>query len=116
MYRKLKTPLSHLTNNMPFELDLEAMEKRAATLLIERKIDETLPTGKAQEDACTLVLLAKSLVDDVLTLNAERTHPRDLCPLCAGYTWGRPGQPPNEDYTKRQCHRCGHVRPEPEGD
>ncbi len=34
----------------------------------------------------------------------------NLCPKCAGYTWGRGGR----DFTKRICHECGHIRDEPQ--
>ena len=113
MYQKLKTPLSHLTNNMTYELDLRAIEDRAAVVILERKIDENWSKEDAQEDAMLLTLLVKDLADELLELNSRLKEPRDLCPRCAGRTWGRPS---GDDYTRRQCHRCGEIRQEPEND
>jgi len=39
----------------------------------------------------------------------------DLCPLCAGYTWGRPSESGSMDFTRRHCSDCGELRPEPKG-
>lgn len=111
-----KTPLSHLTNNMTFELDFERIERLSALVILKRipasEID--WPLDQAQEDAMLMTLLAKSLVEDLHRLNAERKEPYDLCPICGGHTWGRPGGPGTEDFTQRQCHRCSHVRQDPQ--
>jgi len=99
---------------MTFELDLARIEKLAAEIILQRgEVD--WPERDVQGDAALLVLLVKALVDDVHRLT-QQIKPRDLCPLCAGCTWGRP--PENADggwdYTRRKCHRCGTIRPEPE--
>lgn len=114
MHRPLKTPLSHLANNSTFSLDLQGIEARAATMILDRKIDEDWPKERSQEDAAMLTLLVKGLVEDVHRLNDRQVNPQDLCPLCAGYTWSRPSLGDDMDYTKRQCSRCDTIRDEPE--
>ena len=113
---KLKTPLSHLTNNMTFEIELDRIEEHATSLIIKRMPTPEWDADKAQEDAALLMLLVNSLVENLHTLNERLPKPMDLCPRCAGHTWGRPGPPGDEDYTQRQCHRCGTIRADPEGD
>lgn len=110
----LKTPLSHLTNNMTFTIELERIEGLAAEIVLAREEEPDWPERQAQGDATVLTLLVKSLVDDLHRLNKLRRDPQDLCPRCAGYTWGRPSAADGMDFTKRQCHRCNTVRPEPE--
>jgi len=60
-------------------------------------------------------------VGQALQLNRDRPQPHDLCPLCSGYTWGRPSLPgidvnhhdgDTRDYDRRQCSECGEIRPE----
>ncbi len=75
-----------------------------------------------EKDGVTLYFFARRLRSQVLHLNAELDEPEDLCPECAGDTWGRP-PPENQegleghdkwhDYTRRQCHDCNHIRPDP---
>ena len=84
------------------------MERLAAGFLIERDPDFEWPN--ADEDATLLVLLVKALADDVHELNRRLDEPRDLCPLCAGHTWGL-REDGEED--ERECHRCGTRRPVP---
>ncbi len=112
---KLKTPLSHLTNNMTFEIDFERIEALSARVLLKREPVEEWAAEQAQEDAMLLCLLAKSLVEDLHRLNDDGPT-FDLCPLCGGHTWGRPGRAGEEIFSQRRCHRCGHIRPDPKDD
>jgi hypothetical protein len=67
-----------------------------------------------------LAFFISRLVAQVHELNKDVAHPQDLCPICAGTTWGRPGRTTpsadgdTRDYTRRVCSECGHTRPEPE--
>jgi hypothetical protein len=76
---------------------------------------------EAANDATFLALQVKYLVGRIHELNEYAVkEKKDLCKLCAGYTWGRPlikdGMDFESDYTRRQCSNCGEIRPEPEGE
>lgn len=66
-------------------------------------------------DAVAMTYLIKRLVGQVHKLNELGKHDMDLCPLCAGYTWGRPSENGSMDFTRRHCSDCGELRPEPKG-
>ena len=70
------------------------------------------PTG----DEIVMSYLVKRLVGQVHRLNELGNHDLDLCPLCAGYTWGRPNGEDGMDFTRRSCSDCSEIRPEPEGE
>lgn len=72
------------------------------------------PDGKAHGDAVLLGMLARTRIAELHALNNRQKNPADLCPVCAGSTWGRPGMP--MDFTRRQCSDCGHIRAEPDED
>lgn len=40
--------------------------------------------------------------------------PGDICPVCAGETFTRPGPKNQPDWERRRCSTCDHVRLEPE--
>lgn len=80
---------------------------------------------EAEADAISLYLLCTRLLNQVRHLNEDRRIPAiqevmDLCPVCAGSTWGRPQNPnavnggDSRDYSQRQCSDCGEIRPDPE--
>lgn len=108
----VKTPLSHLTNNCTFTVDLDRIEEQAYTILTRQGYPPDWPEEQAQGDATTLMLLVNSLVADLHRLNKESASPQDLCPRCGGRTWSRPGVPPDLDFSKRKCERCGTIRKE----
>lgn len=67
-------------------------------------------TGDATpEDAVDLSYLVIRLVRQV----RAQTPDVDLCPACAGNTWGRRGGS-EPDWSTRVCSTCGTVRLEPE--
>jgi len=73
-----------------------------------------------KNDAINLALLVKRLVGDVHRYHKmvpEQMRHDDLCPVCAGYTWGRPSgnDSAERDYTRRMCSDCGEIRDEPPG-
>jgi len=107
----------------PGTVGLARIHERAHQDLVERNKDSDWPTLRS--DAIQLSLLVKLLVDQVHAFNNGHAKPgQDLCHLCASYTWGRPmlAEPPEgadpkddcHDYTRRQCHLCDTIRPEPE--
>jgi len=113
----------------PGTVGLARIHERAHQDLVERNRDSDWPTLRS--DAIQLSLLVRILVDQVHAFNKGHSKPgQDLCPLCASYTWGRPmladeadaplvqtprGMVPDRhDYTRRQCHVCDTIRPEPE--
>jgi hypothetical protein len=89
-----------------------------------------------ENDAVVLSFYVRRLVRQVHNLNdriAAAQHPNkkrriplpnpsDLCPLCAGSTWGRPNlqeEAPNgtwHDYSRRVCSECGLIRCNPPGE
>ncbi len=86
-----------------------------------RRCREDYEWPDPKSDASTLALFFQSAAGQVLHLNRDRPQPEDLCPLCAGYTWGRPSLPGIDvnhhdgdvrDYTRRMCSECGEIRPE----
>jgi len=66
-------------------------------------------------DAIHLSWYVERLVSQVHVLNQMRPEPKDLCPACAGETWGRPSGPDGSalDWRRRKCRECGELRPEP---
>jgi len=77
---------------------------------------------RPKDDAVFLLLMLQARVSMLLQLNSTIPEPHDLCPKCAGYMWGRPSLPDGarnhhggvQDYTRRMCSECGHIRTEPE--
>lgn len=108
-------------------IPLKPILERCHRDLVER--DKDAPWDNPRQDAVYLSLYVGRLVDQVRRLNADRSigvrmEPLDLCPVCAGDTWGRPlppdavGNPDfkgdRHDFTRRECHDCGEIRPEPD--
>lgn len=63
-------------------------------------------------------MFAKCLIHEVHVLNGMLSEDKrmDLCPVCAGYTWGRPSLPGigmHLDFGRRRCSTCAHIRDEP---
>jgi len=67
------------------------------------------PTG----DVIAMSYLVYRLVLQVHRLNKLGNQNLDLCPLCAGDTWGRLSDGGSMDFTRRCCSDCGDIRPEP---
>lgn len=87
----------------------EILERYPDNHLDVKPVDAEL----ARRDAWTLALFVRSRVARIHNL----TESKDLCPVCAGYTWGRPQQRfGGMDFTRRQCNECTEIRSEPPED
>lgn len=90
---------------------------------IKKQTKEAWDAFTNDRDGVTLYFFVQRLRAQALRLNAELAEPKDLCPKCAGDTFGRPAPENQEgleghdkwhDYTRRICGECKHIRPEPE--
>lgn len=89
-----------------FQIDLERIRVEA-----KRSYQAYEPPNLKKGDSLVLVLLVQLLVDERLA-NCDG---KDLCPACAGRTWGRPRIEGGSagDYARRECHVCGWIRGNP---
>lgn len=99
--------------------------------ILERAHQQSIPRNKpepypeAAQDAVVLGLFLRARIGDIKravecdNLRILTSGDGDVCPTCAGYTWGRPMLPDEReekdrhDYSLRECHECCTVRNNP---
>jgi len=85
-------------------------------LTLRERIKRALAADAASGDAAVFAAILAERIQMIRRMNSTSENPQDLCPMCAGYRWGRPRLANAPDFTRRQCSEtfCGHIREEPE--